>query len=52
MTAGIKTMQGESSKQQDVPSSKPSQDEGARRVVEEYANSLRAIIRQLRRKLN
>lgn len=45
-------MQGESSEQKDVPSSKPSQEEDARRVVEEYAEGLRAIIRQLRRKLN
>jgi hypothetical protein len=36
----------------DKPAPKPSRLEEARRIIEEYAADLRAIIRRLRRKLN
>jgi hypothetical protein len=45
-------MPGEPPKPQDASSPRPSQGEDARRVVEDYANSLREIIRRLRRRLN
>ena len=36
----------------DKPSSKPTRLEEARRIIEEYANDLRDMIRMLRKKLN
>jgi hypothetical protein len=36
----------------DKPSSKPTRLEEARRIIEEYANDLREMIRLLRKKLN
>jgi hypothetical protein len=36
----------------DEPSSKPTRLEEARRIIEEYANDLREMIRKLRKKLN
>jgi hypothetical protein len=37
---------------EDEPSSKPTRLEEARRIIEEYANDLREMIRKLRKKLN
>lgn len=39
-------------KQTDGKETKPSRLEEARRIIEEYANDLREIIRKLRRKMN
>lgn len=36
----------------DKPEPKPTRSEEARRIIEEYANDLREIIRRLREKLN
>jgi hypothetical protein len=36
----------------DEPLSKPTRREEVRRIIEEYANNLREIIRKLRKKLN
>jgi hypothetical protein len=36
----------------DKPPSKPTRLEETRRIIEEYANDLREIIKKLRRKLN
>jgi hypothetical protein len=36
----------------DEPSSKPTRRGEARRIIEEYANDLREMIRKLRKKLN
>lgn len=39
-------------KQSEAEEAKPSRLEEARRVIEEYANGLREILRKLRRKMN
>lgn len=39
-------------KRNEPPEPKPSRLEDARRVIEEYANDLREIIRKLRRNMN
>lgn len=38
--------------QSDKPAPKPTRLEDARRIIEEYANDLREIIRKLREKMN
>ncbi|MBB2731699.1 hypothetical protein ABIF64_006685 [Bradyrhizobium japonicum] len=38
--------------QSDKPEPKPTRLEDARRIIEEYANDLREIIRKLREKMN
>ncbi len=38
--------------QSDKPEPKPTRLEDARRIIEEYANDLREIIRNLREKMN
>lgn len=42
----------EIAKQSEVKEPKPSRMEEARRIIEEYANDLRELLRALRRKMN
>jgi hypothetical protein len=42
----------EPDKQSEVQETKPSRLDEARRIIEEYATELRAIIQKLRRKMN
>jgi hypothetical protein len=42
----------EPSPDKEAPKPKPSRSDEARRVIEEYLNDLREIIRKLRRRLN
>ncbi|WP_283842850.1 hypothetical protein [Bradyrhizobium sp. BR 10261] len=42
----------EPDKQSEVPETKPSRLDEARRIIEEYAADLREIIRKFRRKMN
>lgn len=48
----IETMDSETPKPPDEPSARLSPDEEARRVIADYANDLREVIRQLRRKMH
>jgi hypothetical protein len=48
-TLGVMTKPEE---QGEAKEPKPSRSEEARRIIEEYANDLREIIRKLRRKMN
>ncbi|MBR0792931.1 hypothetical protein JQ631_27980 [Bradyrhizobium manausense] len=45
-------MDSETPKPPDEPSARLSPDEEARRVIADYANDLREVIRQLRRKMH
>jgi len=42
----------EQPKEPDKPPPKPSRSEEARRIIQEYADDLRKIIKKLRRRLN